>query len=86
MAAVTEVPEYLLILMRKGYFNDQCSIKIGERVIKSLCEEGDFNPEGTEGMIVGNIYHPMLGEGYLVVFDGLGGLEVFAAGVKIKRI
>lgn len=86
MAAIAEAPEFLLKLMKDGYFNEKCPIKIHDRIVKTLTEEGDFNPEGTTGIVVGNIIHPLLGDAYLVVFDGLGGLEIFISGVKIKKI
>jgi hypothetical protein len=55
-------------------------------VIRKVKEDpGDGTPLGTEGTVLGSIYHPTLGVGYFVEWANLPKTAVFVVGWKIER-
>lgn len=55
------------------------------RIIKFKNETGDTTLAGTQGTILGSIYHPTLGFGYFVEWDDKPRVATFVVGWKIGR-
>lgn len=77
-----KISEWQLELIRQG--DPRCKHKLGERVVKIAHPDKDHHAPGHRGRVAGSMYHPAVGEAYLVVFDG----ESYAtaiAGFKIEK-
>lgn len=55
----------------------------GQRIIKVKSEDGDANPVGTRGRVLGSLYDPELGYGYFVEWETFPGLPVLVKAFKI---
>ena len=64
------------------------AIRNGRRIVKVETEEGDFNPVGTEGAVLGSFNHPKIFAGvvmYFVEWDGTPRVAVAVLGRKIAE-
>ncbi len=55
----------------------------GSRISKYKSETGDITLAGTQGTVLGSLYHPTLGFGYFVEWDDKPRCAVFVVGWKI---
>lgn len=79
---IAEEPEY------EGYFTrDQAdgAIPNGSRVIKTANIGSDMSPEGATGVVLGSIYHSMVGYGYFIEWDHAPRKAVFISAYKIRQ-
>lgn len=55
----------------------------GQAIIKVQSEDGDANPVGTRGRVLGSIHDPKLGYGYFVEWETYPGVPVLVKAFKI---
>lgn len=81
---LAQIPDEMIELLRRG--DSRATHPIGSRVKKMPCEEKSVHMDGTLGTVVGNCYHPVIGDAYLVQFDGdAEHVETFITGPKIAK-
>jgi hypothetical protein len=83
MPHATTISQVLLDVLLAG--DDRCPIKIGQRVMKVNSEKGDLNPNGTKGIVIGNLYTDVPGIGYYVRFDDKP-FPIFCVEKKVQLI
>jgi len=81
---IGQMDERFLELLKKG--DPNATHSIGSRIKKANHPEKGHHMPGTLGTVVGNCYHPALGDAYLVHFDGdADHIETFITGEKIEK-
>lgn len=66
-----ELPPQMVIDIFRGRWNDECDIKIGDRVVKCNSLDKDAVADGEIGKVVGNMIMEDLGTSYMVCFEGM---------------
>lgn len=72
-----------------GYFTREQAedaIPNGSRIVKTNSEQGDGNPDGTLGTVLGSVSAPGHGILYFVAWDTAPVMAIAVAGVKVAAV
>lgn len=65
---------------------DENAMPNGTRIVKTNSEEGDANPDGTPGVILGSISHPEVWNGAVMYFVEWASKPRCAIGIMAKKV